>query len=104
MLAAEAAVEAEIFRRAQEGYEEPIYGGRYKEKVVGTVRRYSDALLMFRAKKMIPEYRETSAVSVSGKVTHGIDAGVLGDAVAKVALSLADRPPQLPAPPKVIEQ
>ena len=103
VMAAEAAVEAEIFRRAQEGVEEPIYGGRYKEKVVGTVRRYSDRLLELRARALLPAYRETNAVAVSGKVTHGIDAGVLGDAVARVAMSLADRPPELPKPTKVIE-
>lgn len=97
--AAEASVEHELYRRAQEGWEEPIYGGRYKEKVVGTVRKYSDRLLELRARAMIPAYREASGVSVSGRVTHGINPGLLGDAVAQVALRFAQaRREALPRP------
>ena len=55
---AKGAIEHEIHRRAVEGYEEPIYGGQYKEKIVGTVRRYSDRLLELRARALIPEYRD----------------------------------------------
>lgn len=55
---AKGAIEHEIHRRAVEGYEEPIYGGRYKEKIVGTVRKYSDRLLELRARALIPEYRD----------------------------------------------
>jgi hypothetical protein len=58
-------VEHELFRRAQEGWEEPIYGGRYKETVVGTVRRYSDRLLELRAKALLPAYRDKPAVASS---------------------------------------
>ena len=102
--AAEASIEHELYRRAQEGWEEPIYGGRYKEQIVGTVRKYSDRLLELRARAMLPAYRETSAVSVNGRVTHDVDAGVLGDAVAKVAMQMADKlRPQLPAPARLID-
>jgi len=101
--AAEASIEHELYRRAQEGWEEPIFGGRHREKIVGTVRRYSDRLLELRARALLPAYREISAVSVNGRVTHQVDAGVLGDAVAKVALQMAERlRPQLPAPAQVI--
>lgn len=55
---AKGAIEHEIHRRAIEGYEEPIYGGRYKEKIVGTVRKYSDRLLELRARALLPEYRD----------------------------------------------
>ncbi|MEH6791753.1 hypothetical protein [Parasphingorhabdus sp.] len=79
MQAAEASVEAEIFRRAQEGWEEPIFGGRHREKIVGTVRKYSDRLLELRAKALLPVYRETTSVAVRGRVTHDLDVGVLGD-------------------------
>lgn len=102
--AAKASVEHELYRRAQEGWDEPIYGGRHREKIVGTVRRYSDRLLELRAKALLPAYREASSVSVNGRVTHDLDAGVLGDAVAKVAIKLAESfRPSLPAPAKVIE-
>jgi hypothetical protein len=101
--AAEASIEHEIYRRAQEGWEEPIYGGRHKEKIVGTVRRYSDRLLELRAKALLPAYREVSSVSVNGRVTHNLDAGLLGDAVAKVAVQMAESLRALPAPVRVID-
>lgn len=85
------------------GYLEPIYGGRYREQVVGYVTRYSDRLLELRAKALLPAYREISSVSVNGRVTHGLDAGVLGDAVAKVALQMAEGLRSLPPPVRVIE-
>ncbi|MBI1402474.1 MAG: hypothetical protein GC147_04610 [Porphyrobacter sp.] len=104
MEAARADVEHELFRRAQEGYSEPIYGGRYKEQIVGYVTRYSDRLLELRAKALLPAYREISSVSVNGRVTHDLNSGVLGDAVAKVAVQLAETmKAQLPAPARVIE-
>ena len=92
---ARAEVEHELYRRAQEGVEEPVFGGKYKETVVGTVRRYSDRLLEMRARAMLPAYRDTSAVHVAGRVSHSLDVGLLGDAVASVAMKLAQtfRPP-----------
>ncbi|MBV1917558.1 MAG: hypothetical protein KUG65_05800 [Sphingomonadaceae bacterium] len=104
MEAAQASVEHELYRRAQEGWEEPIFGGRHKEKIVGTVRRYSDRLLELRAKALLSAYREASSVSVNSRVTHDVDAGVLGNAVAKVAAQLAESfRTSLPAPAKVID-
>jgi len=103
MEAAKASVEHELYRRAQEGVEEPIFGGRHKEKIVGTVRRYSDRLLELRAKALRPAYREVSSVSVNGRVTHNLDAGLLGDAVAKVAVQMAESLRALPAPVRVID-
>jgi hypothetical protein len=49
-------LEAEIARRAIDGVEEPVYqGGR----LIGTVRRFSDTLLIFAAKGALPaKYRE----------------------------------------------
>ncbi len=58
-------VEAEIHRRAVEGYEEPIFGGPHREKIVGTVKRYSDRLLELRAKALMPEYRDHSKVDLN---------------------------------------
>lgn len=88
--AARADVEHEIYRRSTEGYDEPVYGGRYRETVVGTVRRYSDRLLELRARALLPAYREAAALSVNKRVTHQLDAGLLGDAVSAVARRLAD--------------
>ena len=102
--AAEASIEHEIYRRAMEGWEEPIFGGRHREQIVGTVRKYSDRLLELRAKALLPAYRETSAVSVNGRVTHNLDAGVLGDAVAKVASQFAQSlRPVLPPSGRLID-
>ncbi len=65
---ARAAVEYELHRRAVEGWEEPIYGGRYRERVVGTARRYSDRLLELRVKGLLPQYREGSRIALNNFV------------------------------------
>ena len=62
------AIEHEVHRRGVEGYEEPVYGGRYKENVVGTVRKYSDRLLELRARAMIPAYRERKHVELDASI------------------------------------
>jgi hypothetical protein len=50
------ALELEARRRAQIGWDEPVYHGG---KPVGSIRRYSDSLLMFLLKAARPEkYRE----------------------------------------------
>jgi len=64
-----ARVEHELHRRAVEGWEEPIYGGKHKERIVGTVRRYSDRLLELRAKALLPEYREHSKLDLGGRMS-----------------------------------
>jgi len=94
---ARAEVEHEIYRRSTEGYEEPVFGGKYREQVVGTVRRYSDRLLELRARAMLPAYRDAAALTVNKRVTHDVDVGVLGDAVTSVAMQLMGtfRAPQL---------
>lgn len=92
---ARAEIEHEIYRRSTEGYEEPVFGGKYRETVVGTVRKYSDRLLELRARALLPAYRDAAALNVNKRVTHDVDAGLLGDAVTSVALRLAQtfRPP-----------
>lgn len=67
MAQARAAVESELHRRAVEGWEEPIFGGRHKERIVGTVRRYSDRLMELRVKALMPEYRDRSHLEVAAK-------------------------------------
>ena len=95
-------IEHELFRRAQEGVDEPVFGGKYREQIVGTVRKYSDRLLELRARALLPAYRDIAGVHVAGRVTHDIDVGLLGDAVASVALKLArtfSPPPMIDARP-----
>ncbi len=59
-------LERELERRAVEGVEKPVYQGGKK---VGTVREYSDTLLIFRLKALRPEmYRDR--YHVSAEVTH----------------------------------
>jgi|SRR5579862_8636868 len=48
-------IEAEITRRALDGVEEPVF---QQGRLVGTIRKFSDVLLMFRAKRLMPEYRD----------------------------------------------
>lgn len=88
--AANAHIEAEIRRRAMEGVQEPLisqgqlvyeyepvldedgnqkYDSKgkpiYQRGALLTVRKYSDTLLIFYAKRRMPEYREKSQVDVS---------------------------------------
>ena len=53
---------AEIYRRAVEGWDEPVYQlGKYR----GVVRKYSDTLLIFHSKALMPEYREKQSLEVT---------------------------------------
>ena len=75
-------LEAEAHRRAVEGWVEPV--GWYKGKAGGTVRRYSDVLLIFTLKGLLPDrYRER--VDVRGVLAH-LDVNALPDAlIARLA-------------------
>lgn len=55
-------IEAEIHRRAIDGWDEPLVSAG---KRVGTIRKYSDVLLMFYAKKRMPSYREKQTLDVN---------------------------------------
>lgn len=60
--------EDELFRRAVEGVEEPVF---YEGKRVDVVRKYSDLLLIFLLKGHKPEkYRDNYNVTVSANVNH----------------------------------
>ena len=56
---------AEIYRRAVEGWDEPLVSAG---KLVGKVRKYSDTLLIFHSKMLMPEYREKQQVEHSGSI------------------------------------
>jgi hypothetical protein len=51
-------LDAEINRRAVEGIDHPII---YKGEITGSYKEYSDNLLMFRAKRLDPQYRDAYA-------------------------------------------
>ena len=75
--AANAHIEAEIRRRAMEGLEKPLVSaGRVvyvevkdadgkRQKIPLMIREYSDTLLIFYAKRRMPEYREKQAFDVN---------------------------------------
>ncbi len=65
-------LEDEATRRAVEGWVEPV--GWYKGKAGGTIRRYSDTLLIFRLKGELPQkYAERMQLS-GGLATLNMDA------------------------------
>jgi hypothetical protein len=53
---------AEIYRRGKEGWDESVYESGMLTK---TVRKYSDTLLIFHAKMLMPEYREKQQLDVT---------------------------------------
>jgi hypothetical protein len=62
-------IEAEIHRRGVTGYQEPVWQlGKY----CGEMTKYSDTLLIFYAKKRIPEYRDKQTVDVNANVTGSV--------------------------------
>jgi Homeodomain-like domain len=56
------AVELEIRRRAIEGWNDPVYQMGVR---VGSIRKYSDVLLIFLAKRLMPEYRDKVTLDVN---------------------------------------
>lgn len=60
------ALKLEVWRRGHNGVLKPIYQGGKK---VGTIREYSDSLLMFHTKMKMPEYRESYRVEHAGTIT-----------------------------------
>jgi hypothetical protein len=65
-------MEREALRRAVEGWNEPVFGSMGQglgSGQVGTVRKYSDTLLIFLLKGARPEkFRERADVRHSGKI------------------------------------
>ncbi len=73
---------AEIYRRGKEGWDEPVF---QQGKLIDTVRKYSDTLLIFHSKALMPEYRDKQQVEMSGpdgtpmQVQHTHDFSRLSD-------------------------
>lgn len=69
-----AEIEGEISRRGMEGWEEPVF---YHGDQCGTIRKFSDQLLLALARRNIPEYRESVRVEQQHggrvQVDHGLE-------------------------------
>jgi hypothetical protein len=53
---------AEIYKRGHDGWEEDVYSfGKFQ----GTVKKYSDTLLIFHSKALMAEYRDKSQVDLT---------------------------------------
>lgn len=69
--AADDAIRSEIHRRAIIGLDKPVYqGGRQ----VGTIREYSDTLLIFLAKSRMPEFRDKQQIEHTGEISLSLKA------------------------------
>jgi hypothetical protein len=73
----------EINRRGARGVLKPVY---YQGEKVGTIREYSDTLLIFQAKAKMPEYRDKVQVEQTG----GIDVRTLATLRAVVERAFPD--------------
>lgn len=62
------ALEDEAIRRGKDGVDEPVYQGGQK---VGTIRRYSDTLLIFLLKGMRPAKYRDKFIEVPAKAGDG---------------------------------
>lgn len=68
-------LEAEAYRRAKVGWDEPVYQGGGQ---VGTIRKYSDTMLIFLLKAAKPEkYRERYDVTTNSSLS--INMGIQGE-------------------------
>lgn len=66
------ALEDEAVRRAHEGVDEPVF---FKGEKCGTIRRYSDTLLIFMLKARRPDkFKDRSATELTGKDGGPIEA------------------------------
>lgn len=81
-------LELEARRRAYEGVEEPVFGslgGKSGSGEIGTIRKYSDTLLIFLLKGARPErYRENFNVNHAGRVDSTVSVPQLDAAILKV--------------------
>ncbi len=84
-------LEREVVRRGAEGWDEPVYQGG---KLVGTVRKHSDLLLIFALKGLRPDkYREKHSVEHTVVTVGAIEARIaeLEAEIAERARQQADR-------------
>lgn len=91
--------EREIQRRAIEGVDHPVI---YQGVITDTYKQYSDNLLMFRVKRLDPEYRDTGVpdskphVQITKIVVHvppGLEAAPSAGAGQAVEAEVRELPP-----------
>jgi len=70
-LGVEAVLVEEARRRAVDGVDEPVFGGQWKDEVVGYIKRYSDGLLKMLICGAKPEYRDAPRGTSDGKYPLG---------------------------------
>lgn len=95
-------IDKAVHDRAIEGWEEPRFG---QSGVVGSVRRYSDVLLLAYAKRHMREYRDGQHTTVGGKVEHKhtLDLGALtGQQRDALRLLLSGGPEDQPPGPGLV--
>jgi hypothetical protein len=97
----------EAQRRGQEGWDEPVHGrlADGSSGVIGSVRRYSDNLLMFSIKGRRPEYKENPKIDLrAGVQVDFVDQTAPLAELVKFARSLGvlDASPQLRELPESI--
>ena len=68
----------EIRRRAHDGVLKPVY---QRGEKVGSIREYSDTLLIFEAKARMPEYRDKVDITSGGKTLTAPAGLALADAL-----------------------
>jgi hypothetical protein len=66
-------VQAEIVRRAVDGYDEDVF---YQGQKCGTIKRYSDGLMILLAKGMMPEMYGTQKTEISGPQGQPVQAKI----------------------------
>lgn len=71
-------IRSEIHRRGINGVDRPIYQGGQQ---VGTVREYSDVLLIFLAKSRMPEFRDRDRRAGVGSPADSIPLDLLAEAI-----------------------
>jgi hypothetical protein len=80
-------MEAEAVRRGVEGVERPVFQGGVE---VGTIRQYSDTLLIFMLKSRKPHvYRDNVQVEHRGEIKHEIS-GEFDAEIERLMAQLAD--------------
>lgn len=79
LLTFSAKIEQEALRRAVDGYDVPVFGGRFKDEIVGYERKYSDSLMSMMLKRNDPSYRDKQTIEVQKQTTirHEVDFGAL---------------------------
>lgn len=68
------AIYESAYRRATEGYDVPIVGGRNKDEIVAYERRYSDSLTKTLLQRHFPEFRDQKPVSVVNVTSNTLNA------------------------------